>query len=71
MLPAPESKTTMAARHGTVHPVRRMLAEDKLDTHETVIGPEEVQAHPESWKKISDERTSQLDWVAPKSSSVF
>jgi len=65
-LPPPESKTTTATRHGTVHPVRRMLAEDKLETHETVIEPEEVQAHPEGWKKISEERTSQLDWVAPK-----
>jgi hypothetical protein len=25
----------------------------------------EVQAQPEGWKKISEERTSQLDWVAP------
>jgi transposase len=65
-LPPPESKITTATRHGAVHPVRRMLAEDKLETHETVIEPEEVQAHPEGWKKISEERTSQLDWVAPK-----
>jgi len=43
-----------------------MLAEDRLETHETVIEPEEVQAHPEGWKKIGEERTSQLDWVAPK-----
>ncbi len=64
VLPTPESKPT--TRHGTVHPVRRMLTEDKLETHETVIEPEEVQLHPEGWKKISEERTSQLDWVAPK-----
>jgi transposase len=43
-----------------------MLAEDKLETHEIVIEPEEVQAQPEGWKKISEERTEQLDWVAPK-----
>jgi len=43
-----------------------MLADDKLETYETVLEPEEVQAHPEGWKKISEERTSQLDWVAPK-----
>src|SRR5450755_4403739 len=66
VLPTPESKTTTATRHGAVHPVRRMLAEDRLETLETVIEPEEVQAHPEGWKKISEERTSQLDWVAPK-----
>ena len=65
-LPPPEIQTTTIQRHGTVHPVRRMLAEDKLETHETVIEPEEVKAHPDGWKKISEERTSQLDWVAPK-----
>jgi transposase len=66
VLPAAENKTTTATRHGAVHPVRRMLAEDRLETHEAVIEPEEVQAHPEGWKKISEERPSQLDWVAPK-----
>jgi transposase len=66
VLPPPESKTTAATRNGTAHPVRRMLAEDRLETHETVIEPEEVKAQPEGWKKISEERTSQLDWVAPK-----
>lgn len=65
-LPAPETKTPTAPRNGTAHPVRRMLAEDKLETQEIVIEPEEVQARPEGWKKISEERTSQLDWVAPK-----
>ena len=65
-LPTPEPKPTAAARSGTPHPVRRMLAEDKLETHEIVIEPEEVQAQPDGWKKISEERTSQLDWVAPK-----
>jgi len=64
-LPTPESKATTATRSGT-HPVRRMLAEDKLETYETVIEPEEVKGHPEGWKKISEERTSLLDWVAPK-----
>ena len=33
---------------------------------QVVIEPEEVQAQPEGWKKISEERTSQLEWVAPK-----
>jgi transposase len=65
-LPAPETKTTTATRNNTAHPVRRMLAEDKLETQEIVIEPLEVQAQPEGWKKISEERTSQLDWVAPK-----
>ena len=66
VLPPPDNQTPTATRHGAVHPVRRMLAEDKLETYETVIEPEEVQAQPEGWKKISEERTSQLDWVAPK-----
>jgi transposase len=65
-LPTPEPKPAGAARSGTPHPVRRMLAEDKLETQEIVIEPEEVKAHPDGWKKISEERTSQLDWVAPK-----
>lgn len=43
-----------------------MLAEDKLETQEIVLEPAEVQAQPEGWKNISEERTSQLDWVAPK-----
>jgi len=65
-LPATEPKTTTAARNGAAHPVRRMLVEDKLETQEIVIEPAEVQAQPDGWKKISEERTSQLDWVAPK-----
>jgi transposase len=65
-LPTAETKTTTATRNGAAHPVRRMLAEDKLETQEIVIEPEEVQAQPEGWKKISEECTSQLDWVAPK-----
>jgi transposase len=66
-LPTPEPKPVAASRNGVSHPVRRMLAEDKLETHEIVIEPEEVLANkPEGWKKISEERTSQLDWVAAK-----
>jgi transposase len=65
-LPTPEPKAASVARHGSSHPVRRVLAEDKLETQEIVIEPEEVQAQPEGWKKISEERTTQLDWVAPK-----
>jgi transposase len=65
-LPTPELKPVGTSRNCTPHPVRRVLAEDKLETHEIVIEPEEVQAQPDGWKKISEERTSQLDWVAPK-----
>jgi transposase len=65
-LPKPEPKPTAASRSSTAHPVRRMLAEDKLETQEIVIEPEEVKAQPDGWKKISEERTSQLDWIAPK-----
>src|ERR1019366_2537229 len=66
ILSTPEPKPATTSRNGISHPVRRMLAEDKLETHEIVIEPEEVQAQPEGWKKISEERTEQLDWVAPK-----
>src|SRR5277367_5147689 len=55
VLPPPESKPTTVTRHGAVHPVRRMLTEDKLQTHETIIEPEEVKAQPEDWKMISEE----------------
>src|ERR1035438_3604839 len=65
-LPAAEPKSTTATRNGTSHPVRRILVEDRLETQEIVIEPMEVQAQPDGWKKISEERTSQLDWVAPK-----
>jgi transposase len=65
-LPMPEPQPASPPRRGGSHPVRRELAEDKLQTQETVIEPEEVQAQPEGWKKISEERTTQLDWVAPK-----
>ena len=66
MLPPPEPKPIAGSRTGTPHPVRRMLAEDKLETQEIVIEPVEVLAQPEGWTKLSEERTSQLDWVAPK-----
>ena len=65
-LPTPESQTTAVTRRGAEHPVRRILTEDRLETFEMVIEPEEVQANPTGWRKISEERTSQLDWVAPK-----
>jgi len=58
-LPAPEPKPATVSRLGTPHPGRRMLAEDKLETHEILIEPEEVKAQPDGWKKISQERTSQ------------
>ena len=65
-LPTLESQATTVTRRGAEHPVRRILTEDNLETFETVIEPEEVQANPNGWKKISEERSSQLDWVAPK-----
>ena len=66
ILPPPEPKSSASSRTGTPHPVRRLLVDDKLETHEIVIEPAEVLARPDGWKKISEERTSQLDWVAPK-----
>ncbi len=65
-LPTPEPKPAPARVPGKSHPVRRALTEDKLETEEVIIEPEEVKAQPEGWTKISEERTSQLDWVAPK-----
>ena len=65
-LPTPEARPVCTARVGTPHPVRRLLAEDRLETQEIVLEPAEVRAQPEGWRKISEERTSQLDWVAPK-----
>ena len=65
-LPPPEPRPVSTSRNGTPHPVRRVLAEDKLETHEIVIELEEVLAEPEGWTKTSEERTSQLDWVAPR-----
>jgi hypothetical protein len=43
-LPVPEPKPASASRLGTPHPVRRMLAEDKLETQEIVIEPEAVKS---------------------------
>ncbi len=65
-LPTPEPKPAPVRAAGKSHPVRRVLAEDQLETQEIIIEPDEVKAQPEGWTKISEERTSQLDWVAPK-----
>ena len=65
-LPPPAPKPISTARPGTTHPVRRVLAEDKLEMQEVVLEPVEVHAQPEGWRKISEERPSQLDWAAPK-----
>lgn len=62
--PAPPPPVERPAR--TTHAGRRVLAEDRLETQEEVIEPAEVQAQPEGWRKISEERTTQLDWVPPK-----
>ena len=45
------------------HPVRRALVEGELDTEEVVIEPQEVLENPTGWRKISEERSQQLDWV--------
>lgn len=65
-MPTPEPKSAAVPRQGQSHPARRVLAEDRLETQEIVIQPEEVKTQPEGWKQISEERTSQLDWIAPK-----
>ena len=67
-LPTPEPKLVASSRNGTPHPVRRVLAEDKLETHEIVIEPEEVQAHPEGWKRSA--RNVPANWTGwPRRSS--
>jgi hypothetical protein len=65
-LPTPEPKP--APLHVQAHRIQcgGCWPKTSLETQEIVIEPEEVQAQPDGWKKISEERTSQLDWVAPK-----
>lgn len=65
-LPTPQPKPVPQRAPGKSHPVRRVLSEDQLETQEIVIEPEEVKAQPEGWTKISEERTTQLEWVAPR-----
>jgi transposase len=52
--------------NGQGHPVRRVLQEDKLPTVEIVLEPEQVKVEPQGWVKISEERTSLLDWEPGK-----
>jgi len=61
-MPAPEPKAAAAPRQGQSHPARRVLAEDRLETQEIVIQPEEVKAKsaPANW-----------NGSRPKSSSAF
>jgi transposase len=68
-LPAQEPPRAAAAppqRNGVSHPVRRVLAHEKLVTRETVIEPAEVQTQPEGWRKIGEERTTLLDYEPGK-----
>ena len=65
-MPTPEPRPAAQRQPGKNHPVRRVLSEDKLETKEVVLEPEEVKAQPEGWNKISEERTEQLEWVAPR-----
>ncbi len=57
-LPTPESQATTVTRRGAEHPVRRILTEDNLETFETVIEPEEVQANP-NWLEKDQRGTHQ------------
>jgi hypothetical protein len=70
-LPVPEPKPTPTSRLGTPHPVRRMLAEDKLETEEIVIEPEEVKARPTVGKRLA--KSAPLNWTGShaKSSGAF
>src|SRR5689334_5257907 len=74
-LPSVIELPTAAARPSAVprrssdsasHPARRVLADERLETRETVLEPAEVKAQPEGWRKISEERTTLLDWEPGK-----
>ena len=65
-VPEPRQAAAPAQREGAAHPVRRVLANEKLETRETVLEPAEVQAQPEGWRKISEERTTLLDYEPGK-----
>src|SRR5690606_3589671 len=47
------------------HP-RRGLDDARLQTRETVIVPEEVNADPQGWTRLGEERTTQLDYEPGK-----
>jgi hypothetical protein len=67
VVPKAEPKPPARQRaQGPEHPVRRVLAEDKLETTEIVLEPEEVKVEPQGWVKISEERTTLLDWKPGK-----
>jgi hypothetical protein len=70
-LPTPEAKTTTVTRNGTAHPVRRMLAEDKLETHEIVIEPAEVKPNPRAGKRSAKNAPANWTGSPPKSSNGF
>lgn len=66
---APKAQASAPAKpraNGAEHPVRRVLSEDKLETVEIVLEPEQVKAEPQGWTKISEERTTLLDWAPGK-----
>jgi hypothetical protein len=62
----PAVAAVQGQRNGTPHPVRRVLADEKLETRQIIIEPAEVKAQPESWRQISEERTTLLDWEPGK-----
>lgn len=66
--PQPQAPATpmQPRRSGSSHPVRRVLDSDQLETRQTVIEPAEVQAQPEGWRKVSEERTTLLDYEPGK-----
>lgn len=69
--PTPATDAEKAAAHATTRgaapgrarpPVRQPLPEH-LPTERVVIEPEEVKLQPETWKKIGEEVTEELDWA--------
>lgn len=55
--PSPQKKTTRKKRTS-----REATLPDDLPTEETILIPDEVQAHPENYRQISEEVTTKLDY---------
>src|SRR6185295_2615136 len=57
---------SVRGRTKSSRPMRRAVLDESLPTEEVVLQPVEVQADPSGWKKVSEERSWQLDWQAPR-----
>lgn len=59
-------RTANPARADAPRHPRRALDDARLPTRETVIVPEEVNADPQGWTRLGEERTTQLDYEPGK-----